>query len=99
MTMLDVLIASPSDADEGRDAVERALHAWNDYRSEDTGFVLRPRRWEIASVPVSGQGDPQSVINSQLVDQSDIVFGLFYDRLGSATPRAASGTAEEIDRS
>jgi hypothetical protein len=97
--MLDVLIASPGDATPGRHAVEQALHAWNDHRSDDTGFVLRPRRWEIASVAVSGQGDAQSVINQQLVDESDIVFGLFYNRLGTPTKRAASGTAEEIERS
>jgi hypothetical protein len=99
VTMLDVLIASPGDAVAGRDAVERALHAWNDSRGDDTGFILRPRRWEIAAVAVVGQGDAQTVINQQLVDESDIVFGLFYNRLGTPSGRAASGTAEEVERS
>jgi hypothetical protein len=97
--MLDVLIASPGDAATGRDAVEHALHAWNDHRSEDAGFVLRPRRWEIASVPVAAAGEyAQSVINQQLVDECDIVIALFYNRLGTPTRRAASGTAEEVQR-
>jgi hypothetical protein len=93
-----VLIASPSDALLGRDAVERNLHAWNDHRTDESGFILRPRRWEIASVPLSGRGDAQSIINSQLVDEADIVIGIFYHRLGTVTPRAISGTAEEIER-
>jgi hypothetical protein len=96
---LDVLIASPGDARPARDAVEQAVHEWNDNRSDAAGMILRPRRWEMAAVPISGRGDAQSVINSQLVDSSDIVIGLFYHRLGSPTLRAASGTAEEITRS
>lgn len=81
-----------------RDEVERVLSEWNAHRAAAAQILLRPRRWEIASVPISGQGDAQSVINSQLVDQSDIVIAIFYHRLGSATARAVSGTAEEIQR-
>jgi hypothetical protein len=97
--VLKVLIASPGDAAAGREAVERALHTWNDHRSDREGLILRPLMWETGSIPVLGRGDAQSVINSQLVDEADIVIALFYHRLGSATPRAVSGTAEEINRS
>lgn len=96
---LDVLIASPGDVARERDAVERALHDWNNHRADAEGVVLRPRRYEIAAVPILGRGDPQTVINGQLVDQADIVIGIFYSRLGTPTQRAASGTAEEINRS
>ena len=41
----------------------------------------------------------QSILNRQLVDEADIVVGLFHSRLGQPTSRGASGTAEEIDRS
>lgn len=95
---LDVLIASPGDAASSRDAIEKALHGWNDHRSVAEGIMLRPRRWETGSVPILGQGDAQSIINSQLVDESDIVFAVFNHRLGSPTGRAVSGTVEEIDR-
>jgi len=43
-------------------------------------------------------GDGQSQLNSQLVDKADIVIGIFHTRLGRETPRAKSGTAEEIER-
>jgi hypothetical protein len=96
---LDVLIASPGDAAPARDAIERSIHEWNAHRSDQEGTILRPLRWEIGGVPLLGQGDGQSVINSQLVDRADVVFAVFYHRLGSATPRNISGTVEEIDRS
>src|SRR5664280_1060329 len=96
---LDVLIASPGDALPARDAVEHVIHQWNDSRGDREGVILRPRRWETGSVALMGMGDSQSVINLQLVDASDIVIAVFYHRLGSATARAASGTAEEIERS
>jgi hypothetical protein len=94
-----VLIASPGDLQEERDVVERAVHDWNQRRTEQSGLVLLPLRWETGSVAISGQGDAQSVINAQLVAKADIVFALFYSKLGSATARAISGTAEEIERS
>jgi hypothetical protein len=96
---IDVLIASPGDAVQGRDVIEKALHDWNGHRGDAEGIILRPRRWETDAVPIIGEGDAQSVINSQLVDTSEIVFAVFYHRLGSPTDRAVSGTAEEIARS
>lgn len=96
--VLKVLIASPSDTSEEREAVERALHAWNADRSEREEIVLLPRRWETNAVPRLG-GSGQSVINDQLVDRADIVIALFDSRLGMATKAAVSGTAEEIQRS
>jgi hypothetical protein len=39
------------------------------------------------------------VINRQLVHDADVVIGIFHATLGSATPRAASGTAEELGSS
>jgi len=91
-----VLIASPSDTAELRDAVERALHEWNGDRAAAAEVVLLPRRWETNAVPELTGEDGQSVINRQLVDQADIVIGIFHAKLGQATPRYASGTAEEL---
>ncbi|TFD68211.1 DUF4062 domain-containing protein [Cryobacterium gelidum] len=96
-TVLRVMIASPSDIPEARDAVERAIHGWNDANSKTKHVVLLPWRWETSAVPLLG-GHPQKLINGQGVDDSDIVFALFGGRLGSPTLDAVSGTAEEIDR-
>lgn len=96
-TVVRVMIASPSDVPEARDAVEKAIHGWNDANARNRGVVLLPWRWETSSVPVQG-AHPQDLINAQGVDDSDVVFALFGGRLGSPTPSAVSGTAEEVDR-
>ncbi|EJF35698.1 DUF4062 domain-containing protein [Actinomyces massiliensis] len=96
-TVLRVMIASPSDVPEARDAVEKAVHGWNDANAMNKSVILQPWRWETSAVPVMG-AHPQKLINAQGVDDSDIVFALFGGRLGSPTPDAISGTAEEVDR-
>jgi hypothetical protein len=92
----NVLIASPGDTSALRDLVEASLYSWNRDRAEGAQVVLRPLRWEFDAVSAMGT-DAQAAINQQLVAKSDILVGLFYSRLGSATARSASGTAEEID--
>lgn len=97
-TVLRVAIASPSDIPDARDAVEKALHGWNDANAVGKQVMLLPWRWETSSVPLLG-GHPQAQINEQGVDHADIVIALFGSRLGSPTPAAVSGTVEEIERS
>lgn len=96
--VLKVLIASPNDTRPYRDAIVQALYAWNGDRAEGAQVILLPRRYETDAVPLYSGEDGQSVINEQLVDDADIVFGVFHATLGRPTPRAASGTAEELER-
>lgn len=95
--VLRVMIASPSDTTDARDAVEAAIHGWNDANARNKQVILQPWRWETSSVPQLGD-HPQSLINAQGVDDSDVVFALFGSRLGSPTSSAVSGTVEEIER-
>jgi len=96
--VLAVLIASPGDTHEARNVVEAAIQSWNRDRARTQKVVLLPLRWEFDAVPELG-GDAQAIINRQLVDEADIVIGLFYSRLGQPTPRGVSGTVEEIEGS
>ena len=96
--VLSVLIASPGDTASARDVVEATVLSWNRDRARSSKVVLLPLRWEFDARPELG-GDAQSIINHQLVDEADIVVGLFHSRLGQPTSRGASGTVEEIDRS
>lgn len=95
--VLKVMIASPGDTTEERDAVERALHGWNAARAEREQVMLLPRRWETDAIPTLGNSG-QGAINEQLLDDADILVALFDSRLGRATQKAVSGTAEEIQR-
>lgn len=92
-----VLIASPSDLSEEREAATAAINDWNSQHSIREGVVLLPVRWETHSRPQSGVR-PQQAINDQLVSQCDMLIGMFWTRLGSNTGVAESGTIEEIDQ-
>lgn len=95
--VLVVLLAAPGDTAPECEQVEGSLASWNVARGRREQTVLMPWRWTKHAVP-SLDGPPQSVINSQAVDQADIVIAIFDARLGQQTPDALSGTVEEIDR-
>lgn len=95
--VLRVAIASPSDVEEARIAVEKALHSWNTVNAVSKKTILLPWRWENSSVPLLGSS-PQEVINDQGIDSADILIALFGSRLGAPTTGAVSGTVEEITR-
>ena len=94
-TVVYVMIASPGDIPEFRDAAYTAITEWNHTFTERSKIVLLPLRWEINAVPLTG-AHAQTILNEQLVAKADIVVALFGSRLGTATPTAPSGTAEEI---
>ncbi len=92
-----VLIASPSDLPDDRQAATEAVHDWNALHSTAEGIMLQPVKWETHATPEAGVR-PQSVINRDLVDPSDILIGMFWTKYGTSTGVAESGTVEEIDR-
>ena len=92
-----ILIASPSDVEGEREAVVSVIQAWNDLHSRSRGIVLLPLRWETHTAPEYGSR-PQDVINRAIVDDCDLVVGIFWTRLGSPSGKAESGTIEEIER-
>lgn len=94
-TVFNVLIASPSDVNEEREAIAQTLHDWNSLNSLETGKVLLPVRWESHSAPAMGER-PQGIINNQVVRDCDMLIGAFWTRLGSPTGVEDSGTVEEI---
>src|SRR3954454_20956167 len=92
-----ILIASPSDAHEEREIAVRLIQEWNDLNSYTRKVVLLPLRWETHTAPEYGTR-PQDVINRAIVDQCDLLIGVFWTRIGSPTGAADSGTLEEIER-
>ena len=91
-----VIVASPADQFQNRKIVFDVIEELN-------------RIFEVQSISVRGLGweqyvapgidtDVQSVVNQQLLREYDILIALFGTRLGSPTPRAASGTVEEIEQ-
>lgn len=95
-TVLNVLIASPSDVWKQRDEIETVINDWNRRYGEDLGIIMIPRRWEKDVAPEYRGDDPQQIINEQIVKKSDIVIGVFWTKLGTQTNNYPSGTLEEI---
>jgi hypothetical protein len=92
-----ILIASPSDVEDERDIAVQVVQEWNDLHSYNRKVVLLPLRWETHTAPEYGTR-PQEVINRAIVDQCDLLIGIFWARIGSPTGLADSGTLEEIER-
>jgi hypothetical protein len=96
-TTYRVLIASPSDLTEEREAASMAINDWNAQHAVAEGIVLLPVKWETHARPESDVR-PQAAINAQIVHTCDILVGMFWTTLGSDTGVAESGTVEEINQ-
>jgi len=96
-TSYRVLIASPSDLAEEREAATMAINDWNAQHATAEGVVLLPVKWETHARPETGVR-PQAAINDQIVGTCDILIGMFWTKLGSSTGVAESGTVEEINQ-
>jgi anti-sigma regulatory factor (Ser/Thr protein kinase) len=92
---LRVFVASPSDTYAERAAIRSIVDELNIGLADDLAIDLEVVRWETHSWPAVGH-DAQDIINQQMATP-DIVIGIFWKRLGTATPRALSGTVEEIE--
>jgi OST-HTH/LOTUS domain len=56
-----------------------------------------PVKWESHAAPLMGNR-PQAIINEQLVNDCDLLVGVFWTRIGTHTGVSVSGTAEEIEQ-
>ena len=59
--------------------------------------MLLPLRWETHTAPEYNTR-PQEVINRMIVDECDLLVGVFWTRIGTPTGVADSGSFEEIER-
>src|SRR6266446_5603639 len=91
-----VLIASPSDVIEEREIAIRVIQDWNNLNSHTRRLVILPLRWETHAAPEYNIR-PQEAINRQIVDDCDLLIGVFWTKLGTPTGDADSGTLEEIE--
>ncbi len=93
----NVMIASPSDVTEERQRIQKIVYEWNCVHSLNKGIVLLPTCWETHSSPEMG-GRPQAIINKQVLENADLLVGVFWRRIGTPTGEAVSGTVEEIEK-
>lgn len=92
-----ILVASPGDVGEEREIIPEIINEWNAVSAFATKIILMPVKWETHSSPLLG-GRPQAILNEQIVKDADLLVGVFWTRMGTATGMAVSGTAEEIQQ-
>jgi hypothetical protein len=92
------MIASPGDVIEERKIVTEAIHEWNYTNAATRRIILQPVKWETHSTPQlrSNLSSGQDVINELMLDDADLLIGIFGTRIGTPTPEHVSGTVEEI---
>ena len=96
ITVLRILVASPSDLDEERKLLEGVVHELNLTWPQQLGISLELIKWETHAFPSVGT-DTQDVINHQISQDYDILIVLLWSRIGTPTPRSKSGTLEEFE--
>lgn len=92
-----ILIASPSDVGEERNMIPEIINDWNAINAVKLKFLLMPIKWETNSAP-NLNNRPQSIINEQIVNDCDLLVGVFWTRIGTNTGISISGTVEEIEQ-
>lgn len=93
---LHLLISAPGDVPlEDMAVIRKTISQWNLTFGRVVGLTVLPVSWTEHAVAEFGER-PQAIINAQIVEESDLAIALFYDRLGTPTGDAESGTAEEI---
>ncbi len=95
MIRIQVFIASPGDVTRERYAARRAIERINKLLGEISGFHFAPTGWE--QIPPAKSARAQEAINPY-VDSAKIFIGILYQRFGTPTGIAESGTEEEFFR-
>lgn len=96
-TTFNVMIASPGDVASERAIIRDVVYEWNAVHSSSRKIILLPIGWESHASPEIGSS-PQEVINGQVLTKCDLLIGVFWTRIGTATDNYASGTIEEIEK-
>ena len=97
--LVKIFLASPSDVRSERNYVKEVVEEINQTTAPSKGVRLEVVRSEKNAHPSFGQGG-QAALNSQIgnMEEYELFVGIMWNRLGTPTPRAKSGTVEEYER-
>jgi hypothetical protein len=97
ITKYSIFLASPSDLDEERYAVEEVIDELNLTYSPVNNLVIELLKWETHSAPGISNVHPQKIINQDIGNDYDIFLGIIWKKFGTQTDEAESGTQEEFN--
>jgi hypothetical protein len=94
-----IFLASPGDVPRERRYVQEVVDELNRTLASRKAIVLQVVTWENDALPGYGM-DAQALINTQIAEMAkySLFVGIMWNRLGTPTPRRASGTVEEFER-
>lgn len=94
-----IFLASPGDVPSERRYVAEVVDDLNRTIAPARDIVLQVVSWETDAFPGYGM-DGQALINAQIAGMAkySLFVGIMWNRLGTRTPRAPSGTVEEFVR-
>jgi hypothetical protein len=95
-TVLRVMIASPGDVQKERAVVREVISEWNSTNGAHRNVMLLATGWETDVAPEMGDA-PQHIIDKRILEDADLLVGMFWTRLGTPTASYASGAVEEIE--
>lgn len=96
-TILKIFLASPGDVKPERDLVFALKDDLDHLIGKPNRIRFEFVNWERNAYPGIGE-DAQDVINQNIKDDYNVFIGIFWQRFGTPTNRAESGTKEEFDR-
>lgn len=89
-----LLLSSPGDVSDERERVANAVFRFNQDAVEELGLFIKLIRWEDMAPQIGPR--PQAVIHKQ-IKPYHLFVGIMWNRFGTPTDIAASGTKEEFD--
>lgn len=95
--ILKIFLASPSDVKTERDMIFALKDDIDHLIGKPNKLRFEFINWERSTYPGIGE-DAQDVINQNINDDYDIFIGVFWQKFGTPTNRAESGSKEEYDR-
>ncbi|WP_395375478.1 hypothetical protein [Marinicella sp. W31] len=96
VNILDVFLSAPSDVDEECSIVLKISNEINEIWSRYLGVQLKIIHFKNLRPTIDD--DLQKGVNRQVGDNYDMYLGILWNRIGTETPRAISGTVEEFKR-
>lgn len=96
VTKYKVFIASPSDLDDERQAIDDVISELNLTYGQLNNLVIELIKWETHSAPGTNRSGTQELISKDIGDSYDLFIGLMWLKFGTSTKNSGSGTEKEF---
>lgn len=94
-----ILIASPSDVRDEREAMESVIEELNITYGSRANLAIELIKWETHTAPAMGlTNNTQNIVDNDLGDDYDLFIGVLWKKFGTPNDQFGSGTEQEYRR-